>query len=355
MRRSLLCLSLSLALVAGCSGELTGYVLEQAWGQLRIMNQRQPIRELVRRRDLRLDWRTKLQLVLLVRDYAHEEIGLRRTAAYTYFYDTRGRTLAYNLSACPKDSLRPRLWRFPVVGALPYLGFFDRADGLARQRELDARGLDTYLRPVPAFSSLGWFADPVYSPLLDDDIPRLLDVVIHETTHTTVFLRGQVAFNESLAVFVGNQGTLNLLARLYGPGSVEVRAYADRLAQRRRFSRLVSELYRRLDQLYSSPLPRAEKLRRRGRLFAQAQERYRQIYPDPEQQGTFGTRPLNNAVLLSYGRYNQGIEFHRRVYQRLGRNLRRMVALYKLAQQFDDPIGYVARVTGVRQRVKQRM
>ena len=333
--------------VTSCSTDLTGYVLEQAWGQLAIMNRRRPIREVVRRPDLKPGWRDKLRLVLLVREYAHRDLGLRRTGAYTYFYDTGGKALAYNLSACDKTSLRPKVWRFPVVGALPYIGFFDREKGRARKRRLDARGLDTYLRPVPAFSSLGWFADPVYSPMLEQDIPRLVDVVIHETTHTTIFLRGQVAFNESLAVFVGNQGTLDFLARLYGPTSPAVTRYARRIGRRQRFARLVSELYRQLGRLYGSDLPRAAKLRQREDLFARAQQRYKELFPDPDTWGLFVQRKLNNAVLLSYGRYNQGIEFHEEVYVRLGRDLHRLITLYKRAQRFGDPMAYVARVTGV--------
>jgi predicted aminopeptidase len=342
-------------LLGGCSTELGGYVLEQAWGQLVIMNQRRQISDVIQKEDLKPEWRQKLELVLLVREYAHRELGLRKTGAYTRFYDTKGRTLAYNLSACPKDSLRPKVWRFPVVGGLPYIGFFDRKKGEARRRELEQEGLDTYLRPVPAFSSLGWFADPVYSPMLERETPRLIDVVIHETTHTTIFLRGEVAFNESLAVFVGNQGTLNFLARLHGPTSPLVRDYARSIARKRRFARLVSELYRRLDRLYKGPLPREEKLRRREHEFLRAQRRYKEVFRDPDTWGRFVEQRLNNAVLLSYGRYNQGIEFHREVYERLGRDLGRLVALYKRAQRFDDPIDYVARVTGARRFGGQRM
>lgn len=345
--------ALAAVALAGCSAP--GYVMEQAWGQLKVLHNRQRISTVLHRTDLKPGWRAKLKLVLKIRDYAHDEIGLRRTGAYTRFYDTGGKPLAHNLSACPKTSLKPKVWRFPVVGGLPYIGFFDRKKGELRQRALDAKGLDTYLRPVPAFSSLGWFADPVYSPMLEDDIPRLADIVIHETTHTTIFIRNQVAFNESLAVFVGNQGALNFLARLYGPASDQVRAYSQSISRRRRFSWLVSRLHRRLTRLYRGPLPRSEKLRRRQQLFTWAQQRYKQLFPDPNRWGNFVRRPLNNAVLLSYGRYNQGLEFHRKVYEALGRDLRRMVALYKFAQRFDDPVAYVVSASGVGPFVEQRM
>jgi predicted aminopeptidase len=320
-----------------------------------VLNRRQRIVDLLARRDLRRERREKLALALLARRYAHEVIGLRLTGAYTRFYDTHGRPLAHNLSACPKDSLRPKVWRFPIVGGLPYIGFFDRAAAERARTALERGGYDTELRPVPAFSSLGWFADPVYSPLLDEDVPRLVEVIIHETTHTTVFLRGEVAFNESLAVFVGDQGALNFLAQVYGALSPEVRRFAAAMGRRRVFTRLVSVLYQRLEELYASSRSRAEKLRLRERHFAWAQQRYRELFPDPATWGSFVKRPLNNASLLGYGRYNQGLVFHERVYRALGRDLARMVELYVRAQRFEDPIGYVARAAGLEGFTKQRM
>jgi predicted aminopeptidase len=346
-------LALTAVSLGGCS--TTAYVLEQAWGQLKVLNRRQRIEDVLRRRDLPPNWREKLELVLLARRYAHEEIGLRLTAAYTRFYDTGGKPLAYNLSACPKDSLRPKVWRFPIVGGLPYIGFFDREKGRRARDALERQGLDTELRPVPAFSSLGFFADPVYSPMLDDDVGRLVEVVIHETTHTTIFLRNQVAFNESLAVFVGDQGALNFLARVYGPLSAEVQRYRGMVGRRRAFSKLIAELYARLEQLYALPLSRDQKIARREEHFRWAQRRYKELFPDPAHWSSFVRQPLNNAALLNYGRYNQGLEFHYRVYRAVGGQLSRLVQLYTFAQRFRDPIGYVARACGIGSFVRQRM
>jgi len=247
------------------------------------------------------------------------------------------------------------VWRFPIVGKLPYIGFFDRRQGLEVKQQLEQEGYDTEYRPVPAFSSLGWLADPVYSPMLDGDISRLIEVVIHETTHTTIFLRNQVAFNESLAVFVGNQGTLDFLASIHGASSPEVERYRQSINRRRIFSKLVSETYNQLDKLYRSEAPREEKLIRREAIFRSAQERYKQLFPDPRYWNSFVRRPLNNAIFLNYGRYNQGIEFHYRVYQSLGQSLYRLVELYKRAQKFPDPIAYVARGCGMQKFIKQRM
>jgi predicted aminopeptidase len=347
--------SLALAsLAAGCSAP-SGYLARQAWGQLKAMHRRERIVDLLRRPGLTPERREKLTLVLLARQYAHEVIGLRLTSSYTRFYDTGGGPLAYNLSAAPKDRLAPKVWRFPIVGGLPYLGFFDRARAERERQALERDGLDTELRPVPAFSSLGWFADPVYSPMLEAEIGRLVEVVIHETTHTTIFLRNQVAFNESLAVFVGDQGSLNFLARVYGPLSPEVRRHAAAIGRRRIFGELIAELYQRLERLYGARIPRDEKLRQRELCFAWAQRRYKELFPDPATWSDFVRRPLNNAVVLNFGRYNQGLAFHTRVYRALGSDLGRMVALYVRAQRFADPIGYVARAVGLEGFIQQRM
>ena len=340
-------------LLCGCSAP--GYVVQQAWGQLGVMHHRQRITDMLRKRDLKPQWRRKLQLVLLARRYAHEQIGLALTDAYTRFNDTGGKPMAHNISACHKTSLRPKIWRFPIVGGLPFIGFFDRREAVAAELVLQQQDLDTYLRPVPAFSSLGWFADPVYSQLLDGSEGRLVDTVIHEMTHTTIHLHNRSAFNESLAVFVGNQGALNFLARVHGPQSKQVKELARRIARRRRFSRLVSILYTRLDRLYKGALPRQQKLARRQEIFAWAQGRYKELFPDPAHWGRFVRRPLNNAVLLSYGRYNTGLQFHYLVYRAMGRDLRKTVALYKFATNFDDPIAYVARACGLKWAIQQKM
>jgi predicted aminopeptidase len=330
---------LPLLAASGCFE--ASYVTQQAFGQLRLLRGRQHIERVLRRDNLPAGWRRKLELVLIAREYGFRHIGLTRTAGYTRFYDTGGKPIAYNLSAAPKDALRPRVWRFPIVGRVPYLGFFKRADGVVQKRKLERQGFDTYLRPVSAYSSLGWFIDPVYSTMLDRSEDRIVELVLHESTHTTIFLRGEVGFNESLAVFVGQQGTLNLFARLFGPKSQQVARARARFRRSRRFGRLVEKLYRDLEALYASELPRTAKLARRQHLFLAAQARYRVLFP--KSRRAFVRKPLNNAIVLSYGRYLRGVRFHREVYRCLGRNLEALVALYKTAQHFKSPVEYAAR------------
>jgi predicted aminopeptidase len=331
-------------LLAGCGQ--AGYVLRQGWRQFKALRARQPLARVMRRRDLPSDWREKLVVSQLARRYAEEVIGLRRTAAYTTFLDTGSRPVAWNLSACARDRLRPKTWRFPLVGEVPYLGYLDEGEARRAKDELDRQGLDTDLRPVNAWSSLGWFADPLTSGMLSEDVARLSEVIIHELTHSTIYVRGHAAFNESLAVFVGDHGALAFLTQLYGPLSAEAQRYLDTLRRQQRFNALIEELYDRLERLYASARPAEDKLREREAHFRWAQERYRELFP-PERWGRFGRTRLNNAVLLNYGRYNQGLRFHEQVYRKLGRDLPRLVALYRAATRYPDPVRRVADWTGV--------
>jgi predicted aminopeptidase len=325
----------------------SSYVAQQALGQLKTLNGRERVMDVLRRKNLKSEWRKKLWLMLRAREYGITRLGLRRTGAYTYFFDTKGEPIAHNVSAAAKDALKPKRWTFPIVGSLPYLGFFRKADGEKLRKELAAQGYDTYLRPVPAYSSLGWFNDPVYSTMLDQSRARLIEVVIHETTHTTIFLRNRIPFNESLAVFIGQQGTLDFLSETFGRRSKEVKDVRRAIARRKKFSSLITKLYDRLEKLYAEQIASEQKIRRREAIFAWAQQAYRKLFADPKMWGSFVNQRLNNAIVLSYGRYNHGVDFHQRVYDALGRNLGQMIALYKHAQLFDDPIAYVAKRCGV--------
>ena len=336
-------LLLLLVTVGGCAS--SRYLLEQSGGQLRLLAGRQSISETLLRGGLSPRWRKHLALVRVAREFAYEQLGLRRTEAYSLWFDTGGSPVAYNLSAAPRTQLRAKTWLFPIVGRVPYLGFFRREGAQAAQARLRAQGFDTQLRAVAAFSSLGYFADPVFSPMLDEAPDRLIELVLHESTHTTVFLPGRVSFNESFAVFVGQQGTLELLKALYGRGSPQWRHAKRRFSQREAFAALVERLARRLRGLYASKLAEAAKIRRRRELFSAAQAEHLKLFAEPK--AAFVARPLNNAVVLSHGRYLGGLGFHRAVFRCCGASLRKMVALYRsAARQRESPPTALATACG---------
>lgn len=312
---------------------LTGcYLIKQGAGQADLLWRRTPVSTVVA--DPRADGalRAKLQLILEAKAYGEREIGLRQTPNYNDLVQLDRDAVTYVVSAAPKDRLEPYLWWFPIIGNVPYKGFFDRADAVAEQESLKAAGYDTILRGVPAFSTLGWLPDPVYSPFLGYEPATLANIVIHETTHATLYLAGQAAFNEGFATFVGNQGAQDFFARTRGKDSPEFKASVAAVNDNAVFTDFVQEVSAKLDALYGSDKPREAKLTERDAVFSWAKARFEQHY-QPRMHGHqfrhFPGAAFNNASLISYRTYYNRLDRFQRAHERLGGDLRKTVAWFR--------------------------
>ena len=182
------------------------YLLRAGSAETGILARRRPIAKLVADSSVPVITRGKLQLVLDARDFAQRGLGLEVRQSFTTYSPLSRDTLVLVLSAARRDRLEPYTWWFPIVGRVPYKGFFDFDEARRERAALEARGFDTYLRPASAFSTLGWFNDPLLSTTLRDDTLGLANTVLHELTHNTLFVPSEVNFNESLANFVGARG-----------------------------------------------------------------------------------------------------------------------------------------------------
>jgi predicted aminopeptidase len=298
------------------------YVMRAAWEEAKILNRRKPIARIVA--DTATDWETrdKLLLVLQARQFAADSLGLNAGDSYTLFARVETDTLVMVLSAAPKDELRPHTWWFPIVGSVPYKGFFEPEDALQEQRRLDARGFDTYVRPSAAFSTLGWFNDPLLSTLLRYDQVSLGNTVIHEIFHNTFYAPGQAVFNETLANFVGGRGAIEFFCRRDGPDAPTCRTAVGGWEDDLVFGAFMEALVADVKALYArTDLTRDDKLRERERLFADAQRRFATEVRPRLQVDTFGgfTRePLNNATLISRQIYYDRLQLFEDVYRSRG-------------------------------------
>ncbi|HEX2079467.1 MAG TPA: aminopeptidase [Longimicrobium sp.] len=311
---------LSLLIVVGAAAAACspGYVLRAAWEEGKILGRRKPIARIVQ--DTATDWETrdKLLLVLQARQFAADSLRLNAGNSYTLFSRVDSDTLVMVLSAAYKDRFQPHTWWFPIVGDVPYKGFFELEDARREQRRLEARGLDTYLRPSAAFSTLGWFNDPLLSSLLRYDHVSLANTVIHEIFHNTFYAPGQAVFNESLANFVGGRGAIEFFCRRDGPRSpsceTATAAWNDDLL----FGVFLGEVVAELRALYArADLSSEDKLRERERVFAAAQRRFTEEVRPQLRVDTFATftgSPLNNATLIARHIYYDRLELFERVY-----------------------------------------
>lgn len=333
-----------LAMLSACS---PGYYLRAAWEQTKILNRRHPIASIVA--DTATDWETrnKLLLVLQARQFAADSLKLNAGDSYTLFARAESDTLVMVLSAAYKDRFAPHTWRFPIVGRVPYKGFFELRDAQKEQRKLEARGFDTYLRPSAAYSTLGWFNDPLLSTLLRYDEISLANTVIHELFHNTFYAPGQAVFNESLANFVGGRGAIEFFCGRDGPDAATCRTATGAWDDDVTFGVFLKGLVDDLETLYARPdLSREDKLRERERIFSDAQARFAAEVRPRLKVDTFAgfTRdPLNNATLISRRIYYDRLDLFERVYQSRGGDFRRAMDDIVAAARTnkDDPYGAV--------------
>jgi predicted aminopeptidase len=325
------------------------YIARAAWEEAKILLRRRSIPELVEDSRVAAPVRAKLQLVLEARAFGEDSIGLRAGDSFTTYSQLDRDTLVLVLSGAYRDRLERYTWWFPIVGRVPYKGFFDFAGARRTSRELEARGFDVYLRPASAFSTLGFFNDPLLSTTLRQDSLDLANTVIHETTHSTFYARGEAVFNESFANFVGARGAAAFFrARGQPAAAAEVDA---RWSDQKVLARFWGSLHRALDSGFKANAGPALTMRRltlRDSIYGAARRRL--LYELGPQLRTVGPRALertrfDNAALLARRIYLTELDLFDAVLAResgdLRTTVRRVIALAK--SDDDDPYRAVRR------------
>lgn len=326
--------------LGGCS---PFYVLRAGYEEAKILSRRRPIVEVVADSATPEATREKLRLVLDARDFARDSLALKVGDSYTTFSRLDSDTLAHIVSAAYQDRFEAYTWWFPIIGHVPYKGFFSLEKARKEAAKLGKKGLDTSVRPTSAFSTLGWFNDPLVSPLLRYDSVSLAGTVVHELVHNTYYAPGQAMFNESMAQFVGSRGAIVFLCGRLGEASTTCeRARAD-WHDELVFGRFLDGMVQRLDSVYTRPdLPREEKLRRREVIFDEARRSFvAEVQPQflASSYAGFLTGPLNNSTLISRRLYYHRLDLFEKVFQESGEDLRRTVARILAAARThkDDP------------------
>ncbi|HZZ07768.1 MAG TPA: aminopeptidase [Candidatus Binataceae bacterium] len=289
----------SAAALAGCEA---GYIARAAYEEGRLLWRRKPIDTVLARGDLPPEVRARLETVLKVREFARDRLGLNVGNAYTSISEVDQGAIAWVVMAAPRDSLEPYTWWFPIVGRIPYRGYFNKDRAEAEAAEMEQRGYDTMVRPAVAFSSLGFFNDPLLSNLLRLNHVELAGVIIHELFHRTYFLASDVMFDESAATYVGSAGAVKFFEESEGPNSDDSEAARGILEADLKFADFLKRETERLQKLYQSGLPREEILRRRVAIFAAINADYARLKPQLSGLERFDLdkQPLNNAILINY-------------------------------------------------------
>ena len=327
MRRGILAIAVSAAVLGLISAPTACYLSRGAWEEAKILSRRQPISEIVADPRTPNEAREKLKVVLAARQYAKDSLRLRTKDSFTTYSRLDHDTLVLLVSAAYRDTLKPYTWWFPIVGRVPYKGYFDFDAAKRDAKNLAADGFDVYVRPSDAFSTLGFFNDPLLNTTLKGDSLGLANTVIHELTHNTFYASGQAPFNESFAMFVGARGAAAFF-RSRGQEAAAARVDAE-WEDDKLLANFWTRVIKSLDSAYAAhPSDKEARIHARDTVYARARTALiAQIGPALK---TINPRyaervPLDNASLLARRVYASDLDVFDQIYEKEGRNLRRTI------------------------------
>ena len=290
-----------LSLGSGCS---LGYYAQSISGHLHLMRSRVDIEDMLEDKNTPSRLQDKLRLVLQIREFASDELQLPRNNSYKSYVELDRAHVVWNVVAAPEFSMDLDKWCFLVVGCVSYRGYYSEQDAQAFAEKLRAKGEDVYVPGVDAYSTLGWFADPMLSTLIQRSEPRLAGLVFHELAHQRLYIKNDSAFNESFAKTVEIEGVRRWMQHRGKPELSQL--YAEQKQRDQQFVDLVRKTSDRLKQLYAENLSAYIMRRKKAGIYRQMQQQYAQL--KASWQGYNGydnwfAKDLNNAKLGTIGIY----------------------------------------------------
>ncbi len=313
-----------LALAAALAACGTGYYLQAAAGQAALLRAREPLEQVLADPATPGSVRRQLLVVDAALLFARLELGLPATKSYRHYADIGRTSVVWNVFAAPEFSLEPREWCYPVAGCATYRGWFKERKARDFAARLAARGDDVFVGGVAAYSTLGWFADPVLNTMLGNTDAELVGLLFHELAHQRVYVAGDTLFNEGFSTFIEEEGTRRWLTfRNDAPG---LRDFDLRQSRRAAVLAIVAELRDVLASAYAADIPTAERRQQRVTAFARAQARYNGLRAGwveaPWFDGWLASEP-NNARLAALSSYEDYVPAFRALLAREDGSLER--------------------------------
>lgn len=321
MKRWLLWLLLAAVLTA-C--EQVSYYTQAVRGQTSILLSRQSISDLLNDPALDQHLREQLQIVESARQFAETNLGLPARGSFTTFVDPGREHLVWNVFAAPWNSVDPMGWCFPIAGCVSYRGYFSEQAAQRYARRLSQKGYDVFVGGVDAYSTLGWFRDPLPATVLGRSEDQLAGLIFHELAHQRIYLPGDTAFNESFASFVERQGLQWWQVSQGREIQMQQIVQAQQLQQR--FALHIAEFREQLNLLYRSEMATETEMRERKQLIMDAMRNSWLAGPDAPAYAGWFAGEINNARLATVGTYYDYVPAFEQLFRLSGENLERFYA-----------------------------
>ncbi|MCE7994201.1 MAG: aminopeptidase [Roseivirga sp.] len=292
--------------------ELANYGLMQLRGQLNVVNNAVPLEEFLEMPETTDEQRFKVGVIREARTFAFDSLGINYSDNYTKIFDQEDKPSMYVVTACEPFEFKARLWKFPVVGSVPYKGFFSREKAMEEARSIKAAdSIDVSVRTAGGWSTLGWFNDPVLSNMLKRSEGDLASLIIHELTHGTLYIKDSVTFNENLASFIGDKGAVLFLEAKYGKGAAEVDKFLARQADEELFKSYMLFASKKLDSTYTAivDFEKGKKQEIKDQVIEDIRSGIDTVsFMSDRYKGYFEKYKPNNTFFMSFLRYNSQLE-----------------------------------------------
>ena len=296
-------LLISVSLMAACQS--LGYYAQSARGQFQVFNQSKPIDKWLRKNNADKKLKQKLHWIQQVREFASDELKLPKNKSYTEYADLDRNYVVWNIFAAPKLSLKPHRWCYPIVGCQAYRGYFSRQPAVDFAASLKNQGFDVSVGGVRAYSTLGWFSDPVLNTFINYPENDLAGLIFHELSHQLVYIKGDTVFNESFATLVEIKGVEKWLMK--NATQKELLIYRQTQNFENAVIKLILRHKKALEQMYNSKLSDEIKLKQKSQIFSALKDEYeklKQVNEMPKNSwDSWFARDLNNANLIAIGSY----------------------------------------------------
>lgn len=329
---------LIMALMAFNSCQM-GYIINSAHQQFSMMTKRVDIKTELKKNNLSEDQRKKLNLALEAREFSFQKLKLKETDNYKTYINLNRPYVTWVVHGAYKWELKNYEWSYPFLGKMPYKGFFSEDEAIEESKKLEAQGFDTYVRGVSAYSTLGYFTDSVLSSMLNYKEHDLVNTLIHELVHSTLFIKNNADFNERLAVFIGNKGTELFYKQLEGENSKTVEQIKKENEDDVVFSKFISKELDLLEIWYKNNKSRSEADREIQ--FQKIKINFNQSESKKLQTKNYNKtfdKKMNNAYLGLFKTYLSDMDDFEKIYQKYNSDLLLFIEKMKLLEKSKDPM-----------------
>lgn len=335
----------NLVLIVFCfqiSGCQIGYYISSAHNQFSMMNTRVSITEAFQSPNLNDIQKNKILLSQKARVFAFEKLKLIHTENYNTYIDLKRPYVTWVVHAAEKWQMKNYEWKYPIIGSMPYKGFFNENDAKAESDEMLKNGFDTYVRGVSAYSTLGYFTDSLLSSMLRYKEHDLVNTIIHEIVHTTIYIKNNSDFNERLAVFIGARGTEMFYKDLEGENSPTLKLIEQENDDDKLFSEFITTELKDLEKWYTdnpAVVTAKDEIIRTARLNQIHENFEKKLAPRLKTNSyqKFTKEKMNNARMGLYKTYMQGLSDFEDAYKRHGSDLLKFIDVIKRLENSKDP------------------